>query len=75
MPICPICRANHDSGMLCIDRTGKILRDIGATRKPKMTDNEFKEAARKTDRTMLIVLLIFAGLILAAITISMLVSK
>jgi hypothetical protein len=75
MPIRPICRANHDPSMLCIDRTGEVLRDIGAERQPKMSEKEFKEAAHKTDKTMLIVLLIFAGLVCLSILLSMFFSK
>lgn len=75
MPICPICRANHDPSMLCIDRTGEVLRDIGAERQPKMSEEEFKETAHKTDKTMLFVLLIFVGLICLSIVLSMFLSK
>ena len=75
MPICPICRANHDPSMLYIDRTGEVLRDIRAERQPKMPEEEFKEAAHKTDRTMLFVMLIFAGLICLSIVLSMFLSK
>jgi hypothetical protein len=75
MPICPICRANHDPGMLCIDRTGEVFRDIGAVRQPTMSKNEFKKAAQQTDRTMLFVLLIFVGLVCISIVLSMFLSK
>jgi hypothetical protein len=75
MPISPICRANHDPSMLCTDRTGEVLRDIGAERLPKMSDKEFKEAAHQTDRTMLFVLLIFVGLVCLSIVLSMFLSK
>ena len=64
-----------DPSMLCIDRTGEVLRDIGAERQPKMSEEEFKEAAHKTDKTMLFVLLIFVGLICLSIVLSMFFSK
>ena len=75
MPICPICRANHDPGMLCIDRTGEVLRDIGAERQPTMSRNEFKKAAQQTDRTKLFVLQIVVGLVCISIVLSMFLSK
>jgi len=61
--------------MLCIDRTGEVLRDIGAERQLNMSEKEFKEAAHQTDRTMLFVLLIFAGIIRLSIALSMFLSK
>jgi hypothetical protein len=75
MPICPICRVNHDPSMLCIDRTGEVLRDIGAERQLKMSEKELKEAAYQTDRTMLLVLLIFVGIICLSIALSMFLSR
>ena len=75
MPICPICRANHDPSMLCIDRTGEVLRDIGAERLPKMSEKEFKQAAHQTDKTMLFVLLIFVGLVCLSIVLFTFLSK
>lgn len=75
MPICPICRANHDPGMLCIDRTSEVLRDIGVERQPTMSKEAFKEAARRTDRTMLFVLLIFLGLVCVSVFLSVFLSK
>jgi hypothetical protein len=67
MPIFFIFRANHYSNMLCIDRTGEVLQDIGAERQPKMSEKEFKEAVHQIDRTLLFVLLIFVGLVCLSI--------
>ena len=61
--------------MLCIDRTGEVLRDIGAERLPKMSEKEFKQAAHQTDKTMLFVLLIFVGLVCLSIVLSAFLSK
>ena len=75
MPICPIRRANHDPGMLCIDRTSEVLRDIGLERQPNMSKQEFRAASHKADRTMIVVLLIFVGLICLSIALSAFFSK
>jgi hypothetical protein len=61
--------------MLCIDRTGEVLRDIGAERQPKMSEKEFQDAAHQTDRTMLFILLIFVGLACLSVVLSMFLSK
>jgi hypothetical protein len=67
MPFCPICGAHHDPNMLCIDRAGEALKDMGV----KQPQKELKKAHRWAADSLMIriaffVLLGFAILIVGA---------
>lgn len=70
MSFCPVCGANHDPKTPCIDRAGEILRDLGL-QKPKIPEREFKNLVRKTNWSLIRVLLILIALVVM-ILISML---
>ncbi len=60
MSFCPKCNVHHDPSMPCFNRTEEILRDIGIQRK-RMSQKEFKTTVQKTNRGLIVVMLIFIG--------------
>jgi hypothetical protein len=63
---CPICKTHHDPNVVCTDRAGELLRAAGIEQKP-MTKKEFEETAKKADRSLLMIILVFLAAFLLGI--------
>lgn len=60
---CPVCGTHHDPEFPCADRAGEILRDSGLEPKP-MKEKEFQKTVKEANRSMIILVIVVAGLIL-----------
>jgi len=58
MPICPICKTDHDPGLACFDKTGQALQDIGLKRRSKTSRKDLKETEKKANAVFIIFLLV-----------------
>ena len=74
MSFCPICGTHHDPTFPCADRAGEVLRDAGIEAKP-MAEKEFKETVKKADRSMIILVIVVAGLMLLALLLAEFISN
>jgi hypothetical protein len=73
MAFCAICGKNHDPGVGCLDGTGEILKEAGASSPSKLSPKEFQQTAQKADRWFLKVLLFaFVVIVLLYIVFSLL---
>ena len=74
MSFCPICGTHHDPNFPCADRAGELLRDAGIEPKP-MPEEEFKKTVKEANRSMIILVIVVATLILLTVLIAEFVSK
>ena len=66
---CPICGTHHDPAFPCADRAGELLRDSGLEPTP-MKEEEFQKTVKEANRSMIILAIVVAGLILLTILIA-----
>ncbi len=59
---CPICGVRHDPDVPCYDLTSQILKDVGIREQKQKPPGDFRSVARRADRSLIIILLIFAAL-------------
>jgi hypothetical protein len=71
---CPICATHHDPSYPCADRAGEVLRDAGLEPKP-MEEKEFQETVKEANRSMIILVIVVAGLILLTILLAEFISN
>jgi predicted nucleic acid-binding Zn ribbon protein len=71
---CPICGTHHDPEFPCADRAGELLRESGLEPKP-MDKGEFKKTVKRANRSMIILAIVVAGLILLTILIAEFISN
>ena len=71
---CPICGTHHDPAFPCADRAGEILRDSGLEPKP-MKEKEFQKTVKEANRSMIIVAILVASLILLTVLITEFISN
>lgn len=70
MAFCPKCGPHHDPNYPCADRAGEMMQDMGVERRSKMSKEEFRILEKKTDRSMLkILLIVIVGFLLLLVTI------
>ena len=72
MPMCPICKGQHDPDLQCTDMNTQILRDAGIEPKRKMSEEERREIENKDKRFMAIFFLVLTGIVAACIVYSLL---
>ena len=71
---CPICATHHDPAFPCADRAGEVLRDAGIEPKP-MPEKEFKKTVKEANRSMIIIVIVVAGLIFLTMLLAEFMSK
>ena len=64
MPICPICKTDHDPGLACFDKTGQALQDIGLRRRSRASRKDMKETEKKANAVFIILLVVFVAVLL-----------
>jgi hypothetical protein len=64
---CPICSTHHDPSVGCTDPVGEALQEAGIKR-PHMSKEELKTTIKKTNRLMIVsVIVLFLLLFLTAL--------
>ena len=63
MPMSPFCRMNHESSVLCLDRTSTVLREAGIGTETNSAPENFRRMVKGSDRAMMIVLLVVVAIV------------